>query len=246
MSQRLPPLRLPPPVQQHLFTDEAEMAATLAWRLAEALSLVVKLNGTATLVVSGGRSPVKLFEALSRAPLDWSRVFVTLADERWVAPDSEDSNERLVRRHLLRGPAAAAHFVPLKTAADTPEAGLAQAEAALERLPLPFDIVLLGAGEDGHTASLFPCAAETPTALDCRQPARVAAIRPQRARWPRVSLSLRALLEAQTLVLLTQGAAKRAVLERAADCGEVHGLPVSAVLRQTEVPVHLYHCDEPT
>jgi 6-phosphogluconolactonase len=87
--------------------------------------------------------------------LDWPKVWITLADERWVDTASEESNERMVREILLSGPVAAAHFIGLKNPAPTPEAGAEWATRALTRALRPFDVVVLGMGEDGHTASLF-------------------------------------------------------------------------------------------
>ncbi len=103
--------------------------------MAEALRARIASHGRASLAVSGGRTPARFLEVLSGAPLDWAKVTVTLVDERWVPESSERSNAALVRQHLLRGPAAVARFIPLYTGAPTPEAGLADAEAALADLP---------------------------------------------------------------------------------------------------------------
>ncbi len=142
------------PTEYH-FTDGGAAAADLATRIATVLSEAIATRGTASLALSGGRSPKPVLEALARTPLDWSKVVVTLVDERWVAPDAPDSNERLLRDTLLTGPAAAAHFVPMKNDAADAYAGRPAVEAAFAAIPWPLDIVLLGMGEDGHTASLI-------------------------------------------------------------------------------------------
>jgi 6-phosphogluconolactonase len=223
------------------FADAAEAAHWLASEVVTRLRSAIAMRGAASLVVSGGRSPVGLFQELRRRQLDWRKVWITLADERWVDASSSDSNERLVHEYLLVGHARDARFVPLKNAAPTPAEGLAESAAALGAMPRPFDVVLLGMGEDGHTASLFPGAAGLAAALDPHGTAPLAAIDPPAAAHPRITLTLPALLDAQLICLQIQGEAKRRVYERAKslpqDGGEVAQLPIAAVLRQTQTPV---------
>ncbi|MEM9057727.1 MAG: 6-phosphogluconolactonase, partial [Pseudomonadota bacterium] len=95
------------------YPSSERLVADLADLIAGALARTLRTGADASLVVSGGSTPTPLFEALSAVELDWSRVAVTLADERWVAPDHDDSNEALVRGRLLVDHAAAARFVPL-------------------------------------------------------------------------------------------------------------------------------------
>ena len=111
------------PVEIKRYPDAAALADRLATDIAASLSRAIAERGVASLVVSGGNSPAKLFQELSARPLDWSRVCVALADERWVDPTDAASNERLVRNALLRGAAAAARFTGLKNAAPSPELG---------------------------------------------------------------------------------------------------------------------------
>jgi len=233
-------MQLPATVRQHLFASGAEAAQALAAMAAEALREGLRQRGTALLFVSGGRTPAAFMDALSTQALDWAGVVVSLADDRWVAADNADSNELLVRQHLLRGPAAAARFMPLVDAALTPQQHLAAVEQALAQLPHPCDAVVLGMGEDGHTASLFPGADGTAAALDLRRPQRVAAVTPVTAPYPRITLTLRALLDARALMILLQGEAKRATIEMALRCDPAqHG--GHGMLRQEAVPVHLFY-----
>lgn len=217
------------------YPDQATLVAALAQDVARRLKEDLARQERAVLVVSGGRSPVPLFQALARQVLPWERVTVTLADERWVPADHPDSNEALVRDHLLQGVAAVAQLVPLFTGDATPERGASKASIALAELPRPFSRVILGMGEDGHIASLFPGAAELAEGLTTE--AAALAVHPPHAPHPRLSLSLGALLDTRDLVLMISGPAKRHVLERALEEGPVEDLPVRAILRQTAVPV---------
>jgi 6-phosphogluconolactonase len=222
------------------FDNVLALDHALADAMAARLSAAIGARGTASLVVSGGRTPIGLFEQLSRAQLRWDAVTITLADERWVDPAHADSNERLVRSHLLRNAAAAACFVPLKNAFETPEEGAAATAAALDGIARPFDVVLLGMGDDAHTASLFPGSAELKTGLTTA--ATCLAVRPLHAPHARMSLSLKSLLDARNIVVQIIGADKRGVIERAAEAGPVEDIPIRAILQQGKAPVEIYWC----
>lgn len=222
------------------FHDPDALVEALAASLAAQLRGAIAARGSATLVVSGGRTPEALFRRMSGLPLDWGAVTVTLADERWVPPDDPDSNEALVRRSLLVGPAAAARFVGLYTGADTPEAGEEACDARIRALPRPFDAVLLGMGDDGHTASFFPGAPALAAALSPADGRTVQAIRAPGIRQPRMTLTLPTLLDTQRLLLLITGDAKRRTLERAEEDGPVEAMPVRAILRQDRVPLEVF------
>jgi 6-phosphogluconolactonase len=220
------------------FLDAATLTAALAQHVARRLKEDLARQDWVSLVVSGGRSPVSLFQTLSSQTLAWGRVTVTLADERWVPPGHADSNEALVRTHLLKGRAAKAMMLPLWTGDATPEAAAPTVSAALAVLPHPFSQVILGMGEDGHVASLFPDATELAEGL--RTEAQVLAVHPKHAPHPRMSLSLHALLQSRDIVLMISGEAKRHLLERALGEGSTEELPVRAILRQTSVPVSVF------
>jgi 6-phosphogluconolactonase len=224
-------------LEEHSFADAESAAHWLASAIAARLRSAVDARGAASLLVSGGRSPIALLRALSQQPLGWDKVRVSLVDERWVDPASADSNERLVRDYLLQAQARAAQFVPLKNAAADARSGVAAATQALQSLPRPFDVVVLGMGEDGHTASLFPGAAGLAAALDPAGKPVLCAIDPPSAPNPRISLTLAALLDARWLCLPIQGAAKHAVYRRARADADPQALPVAGVLNQDRVPV---------
>ena len=216
-------------------SDNAEQVAALVQAVRESLAAALDAEGDAVLAVSGGRSPVPLFHALRDADLDWSRVLVTLVDERCVAPDHADSNERLVREHLLAGRAAAARFAGLVR----DPADIAGSVAAANAAARPITVALLGMGEDGHTASLFPGAPELAAGLDPANPARYLAVTPPAAPHARISLTLAALLRSRRLVLAIAGPAKRRVFD-AACAALTPDLPVSALVHQTQAPLDVY------
>ncbi|SCW66032.1 6-phosphogluconolactonase [Sphingobium faniae] len=227
-----------PEIQEYRFPDATTAADALAESIARRLAQAVAERGTATIAVSGGRSPAAVFDALSQVDLPWDKVIVAQVDERWVPMDHADSNSQLIRGHLLKGPAAAARFVPMKNDAATAREGQAACEAAIGALPLPFDILLLGMGEDGHTASLFPDAKELQEGLTTD--ALTLSVTPPAAPHERMSLSAKGLLESRVLILQIGGAAKEAVYRHALAEGPVEDMPIRVALRQDKVPVELW------
>ncbi len=224
--------------------DAARLAAGAAADVADALDCALKARERALLAVSGGRSPLGLYAAMRAQARAWPRVTVVPVDERCVPPDHPDSNAALVAQHLLRDAAATASWLPffdaLPVATDHADAGARLAEAACARLaPLdwPIDVAVLGMGEDGHTASLFPGAEGLAEALQGRQ--RVAWVRPLHAPHPRLTLTLPTLRAARRLILLVAGPAKRRVFEIACRAPR-DDLPVSHLLHEAVSPVHVW------
>jgi 6-phosphogluconolactonase len=221
------------------FADTDSLSRTLSAQLAASLKAAIAARGLSSLVVSGGKSPIKLFERLRAEDLDWSRVCVALADERWVEPSDSGSNEKLVRDVLLQGSAAGARFIGLKNAAPTPDLGAVSAWETFARVPRPFDAIVLGMGDDGHTASLFPGSPNLPRALNLAAVAGCVGMWSPVAPHPRLSLNLSALLDSRRIVLLIGGAEKWRTYCKASDTGDVQDMPVRAVLRQRRTPVEV-------
>jgi 6-phosphogluconolactonase len=230
-------------VTTHSFTDCQALAVALAERIAERLREGIAERGHALLAVSGGSTPKHLFDKLSRQVLDWSKVTITLVDERWVPEGDERSNAAMVKGMLLQHAASSAQFVPLYTDAPTPEAGLATVRTRVASLELPFDAVILGMGNDGHTASFFPGGDRLPEALDINNTTRVLPMRAAGAGEPRITFTLSALLDTRALYLHIEGDTKRQLLADARlGLGEAANFPVRAVLTQQRVPVAVYWC----
>jgi 6-phosphogluconolactonase len=214
------------------FANGAELAPAFARWSAELLRQAIAERGAALLAVSGGTTPQLYFAALSQEPIDWSRVTVTLVDERRVPDDHPRSNARLVRQNLLLNLAAAAQFAPLADSRLTAEQELAAARARIAALPMPADLVVLGMGDDGHTASWFPGGVGLAEAMDSAARALVAPISAPGAAEPRLTLTGRVVLRARRIALQIEGPNKQATLARALQDGPVEDMPIRAVLRQ--------------
>jgi 6-phosphogluconolactonase len=163
-------------------------------------------------------------------PLDWAKVHVSLTDERWVRATHTDSNEHLVRHVLLRNQASDAQFHPLYSSKSRPSAGVGEAERSINSMPRPFDVVLLGMGTDGHIASLFPGLPETRAGLDPRSAALCVAVDKQQNGYPRLSLTLAALLQSRLILVAIAGRPKRTVALQA--LAGTSDTPIAALLSQ--------------
>jgi len=226
----------------HRFATVDEMNRVLAAEIATRLSTGVARNGRASLIASGGTTPGDLYDVLSDQDAPWTKVSVSLSDERWTEPTSPLSNEHLARTRLLRRKASAAQLVPFKTKAAHADEAEAEVDTALARMARPFDVVLLGMGTDLHTASLIPGSTGLERALDRGSPALVRAIHPPELAnmGERMTLTLRAILDARWIVLLIRGEAKLRAYEQAVTGHDVLSGPVRAVLQQHDTPVAIY------
>ena len=209
------------------YPDREMLAIDLANQLAGDLRTALSHDERAVFSVPGGSSPGPVFDALCAADLDWDRVDVLLNDERWVDEDHPRSNTALLRRRLLTEGAADASLLPLYAPYPAPEGALDLLSPAIEER-LPLSVLLLGMGEDGHTASLFPGADQLTKALAPEAPPLLA-MRAPGAPEPRITLSARVLNGALKKHILIFGAQKRAVLE-AARHADPADMPVRAVL----------------
>lgn len=221
-------------LQTHEFASKEALNETFAAKIIAILQIAIAEKGQASLIVSGGNTPKPLFAALSQADLDWSKVVISLADDRWVDINDDASNDKLVREHLLVGKASEATFISLKHDFTDAKDAVATCEAALDKLQMPFDVLILGMGEDGHTASLFPCSQELSAGLDLNSGSKYIAVQPTTAPHQRMSLTLPALLASKHIFLHLTGDAKQAVVAQALASTETQ-MPIKAVFDRANV-----------
>ena len=231
-------LQLPSVVTTHQLADAKALAARLAADVAERLRQAIASKDQACLVLSGGRSPVPFLEQLASAELDWSKVTVSLADERWVPVEHADSNAGLLARHLFKGPAAKARFIGLYQNAGNLEAAAEQADQALAELP-PIDVLVLGMGDDGHTASLFPASPLLRQGLAKVGEQRVLPMLAPSVPHQRLSMTRALLASAAFTALSVQGAGKLATLRAALAGDDPSEMPIRAFLHD---PLSIYWC----
>ncbi|MCZ8546477.1 6-phosphogluconolactonase [Mesorhizobium qingshengii] len=222
----------------HAFSGRPELATALAGRVADRLSKAIAERATALLAVSGGTTPAKFFAALSATPIAWDKVIVTLVDERFVPASSPRSNAGLVAANLLQNAAKAARFVPLYHEAVGIEDAAASDDAALLSLPWPLDVVVLGMGPDGHTASFFPDADDLPKLLDPASDRIVLPVHAASAGEPRLTLSLARIVDAGFIALHIEGEDKRTAFDGAVAPGPRK--PIRAVLDAAPKPVEVF------
>lgn len=231
-------LEFPVGVVARSHSDAQQLAQALAENVAGALRDAIDSHGHATLVVSGGRSPIAFFKALSQQPLAWAKVLVSLADERWVPVSHEDSNEALVRRHLLQGPAAEARLLGLYHSAGSVEEAAKLTEQALADLP-SIDVLILGMGTDGHTASLFPNSPNLNEAMDRDGSRRCLPMLAPSVPHQRLTLTLPVLKAARLQILAVEGQGKLEVLAQAMQQQDQRNMPISAFI---DAPLEIYWC----
>ncbi|MEO6264592.1 MAG: 6-phosphogluconolactonase [Luteimonas sp.] len=228
--------------QFHAYRDDEQWAWAVAVAVSGALRRDLQQHSRARLLVSGGATPAPAFRALSKAPLDWQRIDVALVDERWLRPDDPDSNACLVRENLLRNHAAAARFETLTRPGRSIEEAVNAANLHAHQRA---GIVLLGMGEDGHTASLFPRMRDLDIALASRSDyvAVDATGCAGAGRWlRRISLTPSGLAPAHTRLLLIRGQRKRELFERALEGDDPREMPVRIAFTTPGAPLQVHWC----
>ena len=220
------------------YADRERQAQALAALVAGQLEASLTRRGRATLALPGGTTPERFLKALSGAGIDWPQVTVMPGDERFVPAESPRSNTGMLRRALLRGPAASARLLALPAPAGSPEAAAGECAGAIDAA-LPLDVLVLGMGADGHIASLFPGADLLQRALDPACPEPLLPIRAPAAGEPRLTLTAPVLLGARHRHILIAGADKLAALQAARAPGPVAEMPVRLLLQAPDaVTIH--------
>ena len=226
--------------QLNEFDSKATLDAALAEKVATTLKEAISVKGKASLAVSGGSTPKGFFSALSQYDLPWKKVTVTLADERWVNIDSDASNTRLVCENLLVNKAKDAKFFHLKQGEELCAETLNDLNLAANNTILPLDVLILGMGEDGHTASLFPCSKEINEALSTDNKDVLMKAVPTTAPHDRITFTYASLIESQNVILHIAGASKKEVLEEALANDDAFQMPIRAFLHHPEVTTQVF------
>lgn len=234
-------------MQDLQFKSSDKLAQTLAADLGGRMQQTIAEEGSVAIAVSGGRTPIQFFQALSRQPLDWLKVTVTLVDERWVDEQDEASNARLVKEHLLQGDASHAWFIPLKNSATTAVDGYMECENRLQKEIARLHYAVLGMGNDGHCASWFPGSKALSALLADDQQARSYPVTdaPQFAQ--RMSLTWGFLASCKHLFLHFEGAEKNATFAKVGsitELSDVEAMPVRKLFSQNQFDLTLYRTTE--
>jgi len=192
-------------------------------------------KGETTLAVSGGSTPIELFKMLSTCEIEWKKVTVLLCDERCVPSFSEKSNAFLIRRYLLQNRAKEAYFIPLYDDVSI--------ESSLENAPKnkDIDVLILGMGTDGHTASLFPNNEKLKKAYNLQSETAYIHITPASAPFERISMTLPTILGADNIYLHIEGEQKIEVLKKALASGDMYTYPILSVLNHPNTKVKVYN-----
>ena len=230
------------PMQLHTYDSVTQWAWGAAVSMSAALGRSLGEKPRARLLLSGGSTPGPVYSALAKAPLEWKRIDVALVDERWLQPDDPDSNARLVRESLLRHRAAEARFETLTQPGRSIEEAVATANMHARN---PADVVVLGMGGDGHTASLFPNMIGLEHALSTPAPyvAVDATGCPGAGSWlRRISLTPAGLRPAHTRILLIRGEPKLELLRRVAAGDDPMEYPARIALLTPGAPLHVHWC----
>ncbi|HRB77822.1 MAG TPA: 6-phosphogluconolactonase, partial [Nitrosomonas sp.] len=212
-------------LRRHNFSNMAQLSEAFAEYASDILNKALEKKPFASLVVPGGSTPRHYLPALAKCPLPWERVTITLSDERWVDVNDEQSNENLVKKCLLENLPASAPFISLKTHHNNPFTAIKEINQRLNKIPLPLNLTVLGLGEDGHIASLFPG-----MHFDLLSTQHCVAVAPPIAPSPRVSLSLSMIAKSNHIALIVASKAKQDLLDQLHD--EAHNnLPITRILQ---------------
>ena len=226
---------------EHHFHSQEQLIDMLSRAIATDLKHAIKTKGEASLIVSGGSTPKPLFKLLSQMDIGWENISVGLCDERWVEPTHEASNEHFVKTHLLIDKAKKANFIGMYHK----DIAIKEAEAlchdTIHASLYPFDVVILGMGSDGHTASLFPHNSALEKGFNLDNPSLCISMKPIRAPHWRMSLTLQAILSATRLYLHFEGELKQRVYQEAIACEDNSKMPIGAILNQEQKDVEVYY-----
>jgi len=232
-------------INQHEFHSKKELYQSVTQFCIKKLERRLQQDGQASFIIPGGTTPAPVFELLSKTELNWKNITIAPSDERWLERDHDNSNEKLIRQTLLINQASSAHFTGMKSDHDTATQAQQQCSARYQQIPLPYEIIMLGMGPDGHFASLFPKSNPVQEALDIENEKSCIAIEATGCAvagkfTERMSMTLSAILNSRQIILLFTGEEKLAIFEKAKSNNDSNRLPICALIHQNTVPVDLF------
>ena len=239
-----------PNIEVFEFENKESCENALLEQLNKQIKQQLEKNQHCALALAGGNTPKPLYSKLSESPQPWQNVNVTLTDERWVNSDHDDSNEKMLNEYLLKHHAQTATLYGLKNS----EANLAKAEETCNQLLnehlSSLDVSILGMGDDGHFASIFPGVANQNELLDLNQSKKCFMVKPE-GKQIRISLTLSYLLSSKVIYVFLSGNKKKAIIDNTLELVRRNkqveegslpdgALPIFALLNQKKCPVHIY------
>ena len=220
--------------------DRELVDSELKEAIINALKVEIQAFGSASLLVSGGSTPKRLFELISYEPIEWNKITVSLVDERFLPNGHADQNGELLKEFLLKNEAIKANFIPLVFDPSDAENNLKMAVKAFENVSRPFTVVVLGMGIDGHTASLFPDSPMLDRAMDKNSSDLLLNVTTPSSPYSRITFSRKVLLDAKNLFLHYYGAEKKEILDSVLDCTNQEKYPISGFVNQQENVLKVY------
>jgi len=215
------------------FADGEGLAGAVAGAVRRAVEHGIAKRARASLVLSGGSTPEAFLPAVARLTLPWEQVSVYPTDERRVPEDSADANAAMLRRVLLSAPGPSrARYVSFSGGAPIADRAALAIRSSLPPASEPYDLVILGMGNDGHIASLFPGSPRLAELLSPRNGERLAAVPAPTTATPaveRITMTLAELRRAERVLLVIRGTRKLEVLEAACARGDSLAAPVAAL-----------------
>jgi len=225
--------------QEHEFNDSESLVDSLSEDILDKLEKAILKNGKASLLVSGGSTPKPLFKKLSLSNISWNKVSIALCDERWVTSEHKDSNEKLVKDYLLVNNAVNAKFVPMYQKNIAIKDSEQVCSNVYKKELFPFDVLILGMGNDGHTASLFPKNIELKKSFEIEEKLCIS-MTPSDAPHERMSLTKKAILSTKNLYLHFEGEEKRKVYKTVLEGIDSYEMPIASILNDKK-KVEVYY-----
>ena len=225
---------------EHIFTEQSILVDALSLSIIDKLKEAILKNGKASLLVSGGSTPKPLFEKLSSFDIPWEKVKIALCDERWLSSTHIDSNEKLVKDSLLVNFAKNAEFVSMYQENINIKDAQNTCSDIYKKELFPFDVLILGMGNDGHTSSLFPHNIKLKEALETFDRLCIC-MTPSDAPYERMSLTRAAILSANNIYLHFEGEEKQKIYKKVVEGIDSHEMPIASILNQDKKIIEVYY-----